>query len=96
MTRKRRVFEHIHKFVGWAALLASIATIVLGLFMTDAPRWMLAVMIVWWVGLALAFVRLQRQGRCVDTYQAIWGPDLKHPGNKIKPVGWGIRRLQKH
>ena len=38
--------------------------------------------------------RLQRQGRCIDTYQAIWGPDPRHPGNRLKPVGWGVRRPQ--
>jgi hypothetical protein len=96
MTRKRLVFERIHKFVGWTALLGSVVTIILGLFIADAPRWMLMAMIAWWLGLAIVFIRLQRQGRCIDTYQAIWGPDLKHPGNRLKPIGWGVRRLQKN
>jgi hypothetical protein len=95
MTRKRLVFERIHKFVGWSALMASVVAIVLGLVIADAPRWMLLVMILWWITLAIIFVRLQRQGRCVDTYQAIWGPDPRHPGNKLEPIGWGVRRLQK-
>ncbi len=94
MTKKRLVFERIHKFVGWSALLASVIAIVLGLVIADAPRWMLLTMIFWWGVLAIVFVRLQRKGRCVDTYQAIWGPDPRHPGNKLKPIGWGVRRLQ--
>jgi Eukaryotic cytochrome b561 len=96
MTRKRLVFERIHKFVGWSALLASVVTIVLGLIIADAPRWMLLAMVAWWLLLGAAFVRLQKQGRCVDTYQAIWGPDPSHPGNRMKPIGWGVRRLQKN
>jgi hypothetical protein len=46
----------------------------------------------WWLVLIAGFVWLQRQGRCIDTYQAIWGPDTAHPGNRIKPIGWGIKR----
>ena len=37
-------------------------------------------------------ITLQRAGRCLDTYQAIWGPDPAHPGNKRKPIGWGVSR----
>jgi hypothetical protein len=42
--------------------------------------------------LGAAFARWQRAGRCIDTYQAIWGPDPAHPGNRRPPVGWGVRR----
>jgi hypothetical protein len=43
--------------------------------------------------LIVCAVRLERAGRCIDTYQAIWGPDLKHPGNQRLHVGWGMLRL---
>ena len=33
------------------------------------------------------------KGPCGDTNHAIWGPDSRHPGNNMKPIGWGIRRL---
>ena len=42
--------------------------------------------------MASAFVVLQRQGRCIDTYQAIWGPGSGTAASRKRPVGWGIRR----
>lgn len=92
MTPRRVRFERLHKGLGWAALLASVACTVLGLVVADAPRWMLLVLGLWWALLAVAFAALQRAGRCVDTYQAIWGPDPAHPGNRRPAVGWGVRR----
>jgi hypothetical protein len=96
MTPRRLVFERVHKSLGWTAVLGSVIAIVLGLFLADAPRWMLFLMIGWWLTLACAFTWLQRRGRCIDTYQAIWGPDLSHPGNRLKPIGVGVKRLQKN
>lgn len=92
MTPRRRLFERMHKSLGWLALGASIAVIALGLAAADAPRWMPALLAAWWLLLAAAAVRLQRSGRCIDTYQAIWGPDPSHPGNRLPPIGWGVRR----
>lgn len=92
MTRHRLVFERVHKALGWAAIVAGIVTIAIGLWLADAPRWMPVVLAAWWAGLACIGAVLQRRGWCVDTYQAIWGPSPEHPGNRIAPVGWGIRR----
>ncbi len=92
MTPYRRWFERLHKSLGWVAVLLSMLVIALGLVIADAPRWMALVLVAWWIALALAAWRWQLQGRCVDTYQAIWGPDPRHPGNRIAPVGWGVRR----
>jgi hypothetical protein len=92
MTSWRRWFERLHKGLGWLAIVVAIPTIAVGLKVSDAPRWMAFVMIIWWAGLAVWFVRLQLKGRCIDTYQAIWGPDEEHPGNRIPPIGWGISR----
>ncbi len=92
MTPWRLMFERLHKGLGWLAVVASIGVILVGLVLADAPRWMLGVLLLWWLALAAAFVRLQRAGRCIDTYQAIWGPDPQHPGNQLRPIGWGIRR----
>ncbi|MCA0243415.1 MAG: cytochrome b561 domain-containing protein [Proteobacteria bacterium] len=94
MTPSRRRFERIHKGLGWLAVLAALVVAVLGLLVADAPRWMALALAIWWLLLAALAWRLQRQGRCIDTYQAIWGPDPRHPGNRIKPIGWGIRRPQ--
>ncbi len=92
MTRRRLCFERFHKAAGWLGIVAAVPTIAIGLVAADAPRWMGVALALWWAGLAACFVYLQRRGRCVDTYQAIWGPDPRHPGNRIAPVGWGVRR----
>lgn len=92
MTAHRRTFEHLHKAVGWLAIAVAVLTVVLGLVAADAPRWMAGVLTVWWLLLGVLAWRWQRQGRCIDTYQAIWGPDARHPGNQRAPSGWGARR----
>ncbi|MET3498317.1 cytochrome b561 domain-containing protein [Variovorax boronicumulans] len=92
MTPWRLVFERVHKTLGWLSLVAAIAVTALGLVVADAPRWMPIVLCLWWMALGGAFVALQRRGCCIDTYQAIWGPDAIHPGNRMPPVGWGVRR----
>ena len=92
MTPWRRGFERIHKSLGWLSIVAAIGVIALGLVVADAPRWMAVVLVLWWAMLVAAFVLLQKRGRCIDTYQAIWGPDRAHPGNRVAPTGWGVRR----
>lgn len=92
MTSRRQTFERFHKTLGWLAVIAAVGVIALGLVVADAPRWMPIVLGVWWLALGVAFVVLQRRGRCIDTYQAIWGADLLHPGNRKPPIGWGVRR----
>lgn len=81
MTAHRLWFERLHKRGGWLVVFVAILTICLGLVAADAPRWMALVLTVWWLALTMAALRLERAGRCVNTYQAIWGPDPAHPGN---------------
>ncbi len=92
MTPYRVAFERMHKSLGWLAVLAAVAVIVLGLHVSDAPRWMALTLAAWWLLLAGLAWRWQRSGRCIDTYQAIWGPDPVHPGNRMRPTGWGVWR----
>jgi Eukaryotic cytochrome b561 len=92
MTMRRIWFERLHKTAGWLTIAMAMAVIVAGLIVADAPRWMAAALASWWAALAAAAWAWQRQGRCVDTYQAIWGPDARHPGNAARPLGWGVRR----
>jgi hypothetical protein len=92
MTGRRILFERMHKTLGWGAVALALVVTMLGLVIADAPRWMVLLVGVWWVLLATAFVVLQRAGWCVDTYQAIWGPSPAHPGNRVPPIGVGIRR----
>lgn len=93
MTPQRVWFERVHKAAGYAALVLAVCTIVAGLALADAPRWMWLVIGLWWLSLFVVAARLQVAGRCLDTYQAIWGPDARHPGNARKPIGWGVRRV---
>jgi hypothetical protein len=92
MTRRRLVFEYIHKAVGYLALGVSAVTILIGLWQANAPNWMWLCLSLWWLSLALAATVLQKRGMAVDTYHAIWGPDPELPGNKRKPIGLGIKK----
>ncbi|MBL8346273.1 MAG: cytochrome B [Rubrivivax sp.] len=92
MTPYRQAFERLHKGLGWLTVLLAAGVIAGGLVLADAPRWMPLVLAAWWLALGWAAWRWQAQGRCIDTYQAIWGPDRAHPGNRIRPIGWGVRR----
>lgn len=94
MTLRRRIFEFVHKSMGYGALLLGAAATLTGLWQANAPHWMWLTLAAWWCLLSAAFIVLQRQGRAFDTYQAIWGPDPRHPGNALAPNGWGMRRPQ--
>jgi hypothetical protein len=94
MTPRRIAFEHVHKYAGYALLILTVAAIPTGLVAADAPRWMPVAMGIWWLAMLSVFVWLQRAGRCVDTYQAIWGLDPKLPGNQRRPIGLGISRVR--
>jgi len=92
MTRHRIVFEWVHKNLGYLLLGMSVVSIISGLWISNALRWMWVVQIIWWIVIVWWFAALQRRGRAIDTYQAIWGTHPEHPGNRTKPVGWGITR----
>lgn len=91
-TLRRVLFERIHESLGWIAVLAAVAAILSGLWVTDAPRLMFAAVVSWWCLPSAASVHWQRAGRAFDTCQAIWGPDPALPGNRRAPVGWGVVR----
>ena len=93
MTRRRVIFEYVHKLVGWLTITLILVATTIGLFIVDAPRWMWITLAIWWIGLIAGFLGLQRAGCCFDTYEAIWGPNPVHPGNARVPIGWGVRRI---
>lgn len=93
MTPWRRAFEALHKTIGYGTIGAGIVTILLGLWKANAPVWMWLVLTIWWIGLFVTFALLQKRGMAVDTYQAIWGTDPQHPGNKVPAARWGMRRV---
>jgi hypothetical protein len=76
MTLRRRLFEAWHKHLGYLALIVALPTVWFGLRAIGAPRWLEA--LPWTAALAfvLLFILFTRQGRCIDTYQAIWGPGM--------------------
>jgi hypothetical protein len=93
MTRKRIVFEYTHKILGYLLIPLVILALFSGLYDADAPRWMWLTSAILILISVAAFVRLQLLGRCIDTYQAIWGTDPALPGNKRNsPIGVGVRR----
>ncbi len=92
MTPRRLAFEYLHKSLGYVALVLSMTAILLGLWQANGPNWMWLSLLIWWGGLGITALILQRRGMAVDTYQAIWGPDPTLPGNRRKPIGWGIQR----
>jgi len=92
MSIRRRWFEHLHKSNGYALIALSTATIIIGFWDVNAPRWMWMSYLIWWVLLIFCFIRWQNKGRAHDTYQAIWGPSLEHPGNRLPSQGWGMQR----
>jgi len=88
MTPRRIAFEWLHKCGGYAALLLAAGVTFSGLYVADAPRWMVLYIALWWLALGIFYAALQKQGRCIDTWQAIWGE-----GKRNYPlIGWGIRQ----
>lgn len=92
MTFWRRLFEVVHKSLGYSALALAVPVILTGLWKANAPVWMWITLAIWWGVLIVAFAVMQLRGMAVDTYQAIWGADPDHPGNRLPPPGWGVRR----
>jgi hypothetical protein len=92
MTARRRWFERTHKLLGYLLLAVLFIALLSGLWHASAPRWMLILLAAWWIMLLLLALRWERQGRCIDGYQATWGPSMAHPGNRIPELGWGSRR----
>ncbi len=93
MTPRRYLFEYVHKSTGYVAILMACGAIVTGLYVANAPRWMWLTIAAWWLVLAAAAVWLQTRGFAIDTYQAIWGPDPRHPGNSTRrPPNFAVKR----
>ena len=84
MTPRRILFEAVHKGAGYLVLLLALASTATGLRQADAPRWMVLLIGLWWSVLAVAFIIWQRRGRCLDTYQAIWGPGHSEDSHYVR------------
>lgn len=96
MSLRRRVFEALHKSLGYVAVGLAAFTVLQGFWVTNAPRWMWIVSMVWWLLMISLFVYFQKERKALDTYQAIWGPGLDHPGNLLPKQGWGTHRVDSY
>jgi len=83
-TRRRLIFEQIHIVLGYTTLGLAFVTTTLGLYESEAPRWMWVTLVLWWSLVILRFLQLQRRNTHIQTYQAIWGQAREHPGNQIR------------
>jgi len=93
MTRRRVVFEYLHKTVGYVCLITSLIAVFSGLWIANAPHWMWIALIAWWIILIFVFSKLHKKIGAIDTYQAIWGNDPDLPGNKKQPIGVHVKRI---
>ena len=82
MTPRRRAFEAWHKTAGWASILLALLTILLGLRLYGWPRPLVGSTIALGLLQAGVAIWLIRSARGINTYQALWGPDPRHPGNR--------------
>lgn len=82
MTPRQIAFERWHKSAGWAALLVAAITVLLGAALVGAPGWFVAVIGGLQAAVVLALLDGALRGRWVDTYAALWGTDLLHPGDR--------------
>lgn len=92
MTRRRKIFEYGHKSLGYVALFTGGLAIWFGLTIANAPVWMWSSISLWWILVLVTALVLQTRKGALDTYKAIWGNDPQLPGNKIKPIGLGVKR----
>lgn len=84
MTLYRRVFEVAHKNGGYISLALGFAAILLGV-QHAGMHWIVSVVFILWCCIITGkFVYLQKNGRWVATYHAIWGMDVRHPGNRMR------------
>jgi hypothetical protein len=82
MTLRRRLFEGWHKVCGWWAILLAPVAVLLGLALVGWPRPLCGLAGVLFLCEAALAALLARGARGISTYQAIWGPDAQHPGNR--------------
>ena len=82
MTRRRRAFEAWHKTAGWVSMPVALLAVLLGLRLYGWPQAICILALSLVAVQVMLFARLSRSSRRIGTYQAIWGPDPSHPGNR--------------
>jgi len=85
MTPRRRMFEFWHKKFGWLSILLALLAVFLGLQLYGWPRSLCIACMAIILLQAGNLTWLMRTSRRISTYQALWGPDPRHPGNRKDP-----------
>jgi hypothetical protein len=81
MTRQRRWFEAYHKTGGYFAMLLALGAVTTGLMQFWMPLIAIVLLLILLGGFGL-FILAEGKGQRHDTYQAVFGSDPDHPGNK--------------
>ncbi|EOD80687.1 ferric reductase [Grimontia indica] len=83
MTLYRRLFEWLHKSMGYVVLIVSHLCLYTGFFLFNLGAWAYILLLVMEVFMVGAYVLFSLQHRWIDTYHAIWGFSRSHPGNRF-------------
>jgi hypothetical protein len=75
MSLRRRLFEAWHKNGGYAAMALAVGAVWTGIGLVGLEEWWKWPVAVCVGVFAALFTRFSLQGRRVDTWSAIWGPD---------------------
>jgi len=94
MTRRRIVFERVHKSVGYVALASAWLATLAGMWSVNAPVWIWLMVVAWWMTIVAFGVVLQMRHKAIDTYQAIWGTSPELKGNQITSIGLGVHKVK--
>ena len=92
MTRRRVIFEYVHKVAGYVLLALTVLALCTGLIAAGAPRWMPVALGAWWLMMAAAFIRCSVPAAASTPIRPSGALDPDLPGNRRRPIGFGIVR----
>ena len=87
MTRRRRIFEHGHRWLGYGLMLALFGNVLTGYWHVNVPRGLALATLAWWACLALMAWRWERQGGLSMATRRV-GPQHGASGQPYSPPGW--------
>lgn len=85
MTLRRRLFEHVHKRGGWAAIGLADVAMLLGAGLAGSPGWLMLVLGLLHGAMFCAVLDGVLRGRWVDTYTALWGMSFVRGTSPVRP-----------
>ena len=95
MTARRRMFEAVHKPVGWLSFAIAVAAVQTGLELAGAPAWLIVLAFGPSAIVLVAFAVFTRRGLRIDTYAAIWGPSPALPTDRSESAAAATRQRQR-